>query len=91
MVLLLVGIADGLAVRYGARARQRRERANRTVESLWRWSSESELPVVVDASSCSLGLAGEAASSLSEENRERHEQLEILDSIAWAKRLLPEL
>src|SRR3954452_7232696 len=65
--------------------------ANRTTEALWRWSDEGALPVVIDASSCSLGLAGEAASSLTDENRERHEQLEILDSIAWAKRLLPEL
>ena len=65
--------------------------ANRTTQALWRWSDEGKLPVVIDASSCSLGLAGEAASSLTDENRERHEQLEILDSIAWAKRLLPEL
>ena len=65
--------------------------ANRTVESLWRWSGEGSLPVVIDASSCSLGLAGEASSALTEENRERHGQLEILDSIVWAKRLLPNL
>jgi D-lactate dehydrogenase len=65
--------------------------ANRTVEALWRWSSDGELPVVIDASSCSLGLASEAAESLTDENRERHDKLEILDSIAWAKRLLPKL
>jgi len=65
--------------------------ANRTVEALWRWSGEGELPVVIDASSCSLGLASEVASSLSEENRERHGKLEILDSVAWAERLLPNL
>src|SRR5215210_3434435 len=65
--------------------------ANRTVESLWRWSSEGELPVVLDASSCALGLAGEAADGLTDENRERHEKLEILDSVAWARRLLPNL
>jgi D-lactate dehydrogenase len=65
--------------------------ANRTVDSLWRWSSEGELPVVIDASSCALGLAGEAGDGLTEENRERHERLEILDSVAWAKRLLPNL
>jgi D-lactate dehydrogenase len=65
--------------------------ANRTVEALWRWSSEGELPIVIDASSCALGLAGEASDVLSEENRERHGKLEILDSIAWAKRLLPNL
>jgi D-lactate dehydrogenase len=65
--------------------------ANRTVESLWRWSGEGRLPVVIDASSCALGLAGEASSALSEENAERHGGLEILDSVAWGKRLLPDL
>src|SRR5262249_58910454 len=65
--------------------------ANRTVDALWRWSGEGELPVVVDASSCSLGLAREVPDSLSEENRKRHAELEIVDSIAWAQRLLPEL
>jgi D-lactate dehydrogenase len=65
--------------------------ANRTVEALWRWSGEGELPIVIDASSCALGLASEVADNLTEENRERHEKLEILDSVAWAKRLLPKL
>jgi len=65
--------------------------ANRTVESLWRWSDGAKLPVVIDASSCALGLAGEAADGLTDENREHHEMLEILDSVAWAKRLLPKL
>jgi D-lactate dehydrogenase len=65
--------------------------ANRTVEAMWRWSSDGELPVVIDASSCSLGLASEAASSLNEENRERHGKLQILDSVEWAERLLPNL
>src|SRR4051795_13085777 len=57
--------------------------AGRTTEALWRWSGEGELPVVIDASSCSHGLAEEAA--------ERHPELEVLDSIAWAQRLLPNL
>ncbi len=65
--------------------------ANRTVEALWRWSGEGELPIVIDASSCALGLASEVTDNLSEENRERHGKLEILDSVAWAKRLLPNL
>ena len=66
--------------------------ANRTVERLWRWSGEGELPVVVDASSCALGLSSEVAPALSDENRERHGALELLDSISWAHdRLLPAL
>ncbi|HEY1236994.1 MAG TPA: FAD-binding and (Fe-S)-binding domain-containing protein [Solirubrobacterales bacterium] len=65
--------------------------ANRTVEALWRWSGEGELPVVIDASSCALGLASEVEDNLTDENRERHGKLEILDSVAWARRLLPNL
>src|SRR3954470_11492047 len=65
--------------------------ANRTVEALWRWSGAGELPIVIDASSCALGLASEVTDNLSEENRERHGKLEILDSVTWAKRLLPHL
>ncbi len=65
--------------------------ANHTVEAIWRWSGEGDLPVVVDASSCALGLASEATASLTDENRERHATLEVLDSVSWAKRLLPRL
>jgi D-lactate dehydrogenase len=69
-----------------------RHAANRTVEALWRWSGEGELPVVIDASSCTHGLAeAPAAGLLDEENAERHSKLELLDSIAWAERLLPKL
>jgi D-lactate dehydrogenase len=46
---------------------------------------------VTDASSCALGLADEVRPRLTEENRQRHEQLEIIDSVAWAERLLPNL
>ena len=66
--------------------------ANRTVESLWRWSDDGKLPIVCDASSCSFGIASEIGPYLSPENRERHAALTILDSIAWAHdRLLPRL
>jgi D-lactate dehydrogenase len=65
--------------------------ANRTVAALWDWSGEGALPIVIDASSCALGLSSEVADDLTEENRERHEKLEILDSVSWTKRLLPNL
>jgi D-lactate dehydrogenase len=69
-----------------------RRMANHTVASLWRWSGEGELPIVCDASSCSLGLSAEAVSLLSEVNAERHAKLEIVDSIDWTReRLLPKL
>ena len=66
--------------------------ANGTVESLWRWSEGGRLPIVSDASSCSLGITREVVEYLSPANREYHAQLTIVDSIAWAHdRLLAKL
>jgi D-lactate dehydrogenase len=66
--------------------------ANRVAEAMWRWSGEGALPIVCDASSCSLGLAREIVPYLTPQNRERHAKLAIHDSIEWAHdRLLPAL
>jgi D-lactate dehydrogenase len=66
--------------------------ARRVAESLWRWSESGRLPVVTDASSCALGLLEDVLPQLDEEARDRHERIEVLDSIAWAHdRLLPAL
>jgi D-lactate dehydrogenase len=66
--------------------------ANGIVESLWRWTEGGRLPVVCDATSCSFGIASEVIGYLTKENHERHRQLTLLDSIAWAHdRLLPRL
>jgi D-lactate dehydrogenase len=66
--------------------------ANKTVAALWSWSDEGRLPVVIDAASCTLGLAGEVVPALTDENRERHDNLEILDAVTWVReRLLPRL
>jgi D-lactate dehydrogenase len=67
-------------------------KANTLVESLWRWSGEGELPVVIDAASCTQSVAEPGDGVLYEENVERLAELEILDSVAWAHdRLLPRL
>ncbi len=69
-----------------------RRMANHTVDALWRWSDGGRLPIVCDASSCTLGLKSEAGPLLSEVNAERHSRLELIDSITWAReRLLPKL
>jgi D-lactate dehydrogenase len=66
--------------------------ANHLVDALWRWSDRASLPVVVDASSCTNGIVNDAPQVLSEENRARHAELEVIDSVAWAlDRLLPRL
>ncbi len=69
-----------------------RHKANEMVERLWGWSQEGELPVVIDAASCTHALAEPGEGVLSEENAERLTRLQVLDSVAWAHdRLLPRL
>jgi D-lactate dehydrogenase len=65
--------------------------ANKFVESAWRWSDGGRLPIVIDASSCSLGVAREIEAHLTPENQERQASLELVDSIAWCHRLAPKL
>ncbi|MHB8242233.1 MAG: FAD-binding and (Fe-S)-binding domain-containing protein [Solirubrobacteraceae bacterium] len=66
--------------------------AAKTAAALWRWSEGGRLPVVIDASSCAQGLIQDVGSRLGETERERFDQIEILDSIAWVHdRLLPRL
>ena len=68
-----------------------RYKANEMVERLWSWSDEGQLPVVIDAASCTGAITDPADGVLSEENAERLRQMEIVDSVAWALRLLPNL
>jgi D-lactate dehydrogenase len=66
--------------------------ANRIVEAAWGWTAGGRLPLVVDASSCTLGIAHEIVPYLTEDNRELHRELTIVDSIVWAAdELLPRL
>ncbi|MFD7909131.1 FAD-binding and (Fe-S)-binding domain-containing protein [Streptomyces sp. NPDC059752] len=66
--------------------------ANRIVEAAWGWTAGGLLPLVVDASSCTLGIAREVVPYLTPENRALHAELRILDSIVWAaEELLPRL
>jgi D-lactate dehydrogenase len=67
-----------------------RHKANEMVEKLWSWSREGALPIVIDAASCTQGISTPGEGVLEEANAERLDQLEILDSVAWAHdRLLP--
>ncbi|SCK56792.1 FAD-binding and (Fe-S)-binding domain-containing protein [Streptomyces sp. WMMB 322] len=66
--------------------------ANRIVEAAWRWTDGGRLPLVVDASSCTLGIGEEVVPYLSPANRSLHERLTVIDSVAWAaQELLPRL
>jgi D-lactate dehydrogenase len=67
-------------------------KASEMVERLWRWSGEGDLPIVIDAASCTHAIAEPGEGVLSEENAERLAAMTILDSVAWAHdRLLPKL
>ena len=62
-----------------------------TVRSLWEWSDEGTLPVVVDSSPCAYTLR-QARPDLGDADRARFDRLEILDGIELAHdRLLPAL
>ncbi|MFD8984656.1 FAD-binding and (Fe-S)-binding domain-containing protein, partial [Streptomyces sp. NPDC059564] len=66
--------------------------ANRIVEAAWGWTAGGRLPLVVDASSCTLGIAHEVVPFLTEDNRALHAELRIVDSVVWAAHeLLPRL
>ncbi|MFC9623734.1 FAD-binding and (Fe-S)-binding domain-containing protein [Streptomyces sp. NPDC056930] len=66
--------------------------ANRIVEAAWGWTAGGKLPLVVDASSCTLGIAHEVVPYLTADNQELHRELTIVDSLVWAAdELLPEL
>lgn len=66
--------------------------ANRIVEAAWGWTAGGRLPLVVDASSCTLGIAREVVPYLTPDNRALHAELTVVDSVAWAAReLLPRL
>ncbi|MFJ3922967.1 FAD-binding and (Fe-S)-binding domain-containing protein [Streptomyces sp. NPDC090022] len=66
--------------------------ANRIVEAAWGWTAGGRLPLVVDASSCTLGVAREVVPYLTDDNRALHAELTVVDSVVWAaEELLPHL
>ncbi|MFD9305362.1 FAD-binding and (Fe-S)-binding domain-containing protein [Streptomyces sp. NPDC060048] len=58
--------------------------ANRIVAAAWGWTAGGRLPLVVDASSCTLGIAHEVVPFLTDDNRALHAGLRIVDSVVWA-------
>jgi D-lactate dehydrogenase len=65
--------------------------AEAIADAFWRWSDGGRLPVVVDAASCTLGIAEDVGHYLDAERRGRHEKVKVVDSIAWCRGLLPQL
>jgi D-lactate dehydrogenase len=64
---------------------------NRAIERFWEWSDHGRLPIVLDTSPCTYGVTT-CRASLTPENREKFDQLRILDSVAFVHdQLLPRL
>lgn len=60
-----------------------RRMAAKVCEDMYRWSDGGRLPIVVDASSCTLGVTREIVDHLDEEHRAMHAKLTIVDAITW--------
>jgi D-lactate dehydrogenase len=85
----VVGTCCGLPWSSKGFAAAHSEKANEMVERLWEWSARGGLPVVIDAASCTGAVLEPGADVLFEENAENLAQIEVLDSVSWAERLLP--
>jgi D-lactate dehydrogenase len=73
-------------------ARGHRWMAHSIATSAVRWTEGGALPLVVDASSCTLGLLNEVPGALEGELAEAFAKVEVVDSIAWVHdTLLPRL
>jgi D-lactate dehydrogenase len=57
--------------------------ARRTATAVLDWTERGRLPLLVDASSCTLGLLAEVPERLEGELREAYSQVRIVDSISW--------
>jgi D-lactate dehydrogenase len=65
--------------------------ANSIADALWKWSDGGRRTVVVDAASCTLGLAEDVHRYLDPARKARHEKIRIIDSISWCLELMPNL
>jgi D-lactate dehydrogenase len=85
------GTCCGMAFASKGLAAGLRVAANRAVDRCWAWTDGGRLPVVLDASSCTLGLR-ECGDALTGANRSKLERMRILDAVELAAReLLPRL
>ncbi len=68
-----------------------KQTVNETMDKIWKWTHQGRIPVLVDVTSCTHSLQT-AYPYLSEENKERYHQLQLVDSIDFAADfLLPKL
>jgi D-lactate dehydrogenase len=60
-------------------------------DGMWDWSNAGSLPVVIDAVSCTHGLLDDVRTHIDRERQERFNKIQLVDAIAWAHQLLPNL
>jgi D-lactate dehydrogenase len=65
--------------------------ADAIADAFWRWSGGGKRTIVVDAASCTLGLAEDVKRYLDPQRKARHEKIHIVDSVAWCRDLMPAL
>jgi D-lactate dehydrogenase len=58
--------------------------ARKVATAILGWTEDGRLPLVIDASSCALGLIREVPERLTEAERERWQGVRVIDSIEWA-------
>ncbi len=61
--------------------------ANETIEKLWSWTKEGELPVILDVSSCTQTLQ-QVYPVLTVENKYKFNQMRILDSVNYIQQYI---
>ncbi|MGX1737584.1 FAD-binding and (Fe-S)-binding domain-containing protein [Corynebacterium flavescens] len=59
--------------------------ARKIIRDLWEWSDHGELPIIVDAASCTHGLLDNVPHVLEGEDEEKWKQLRILDVVEWLR------
>jgi len=60
---------------------------NKTIDTLWAWSKEGKLPIVLDITSCTHSLQT-CRPHLTLENQQRFDRLKIIDSLQFATDIL---
>jgi D-lactate dehydrogenase len=60
-------------------------------DAMWEWSDAGALPIVIDAVSCTHGLLDDVRNHLDPERAKRFNTIQLIDAIAWAHQLLPNL
>jgi len=79
----MTGVCCGQAFSSKGFAEAYKFKVNETIDKLWEWTRQGNIPVVLDISSCSHSLHT-SRPYLTEENQARFDKLRILDSLEFA-------